>query len=84
MVTDLVLEVTPMRPEGPFPIFMYVLYFRGQKLSRDEKNAKCLTKTFANDSFWDKFRGKNFREEEKKFIFGVKKLSRMARSKNVF
>ena len=39
--------------------------FREQKLSRDQKIAKFLTKTFANSNFWDEFRVKNFRENQK-------------------
>ena len=40
--------------------------FREQELSRDQKIAKFLTKTFANSNFWDEFRVKNFRENKKK------------------
>ena len=47
--------------------------FRGQKLSRDEKNANCLTKTFANDGFWDKFRGKKLSRKGKKSSFSREK-----------
>ena len=57
--------------------------FRGQKLSRGKKNAKCLTKTFANDNFWDKFRGKKLWRGENYPYFRMKKLSRMATSKKI-
>ena len=39
--------------------------FRVTKKTRDEKNAKLLTKTLANDGFWDKLRGKNFAKRKK-------------------
>ena len=58
-------------------------YFRGrnvrqQKLTRDKKIAKFLTKTFANSNFWDEFRVQNFRENQKTLHLQGKKLSRMA------
>ena len=52
--------------------------FREQELSRDQKIAKFLTKTFANSNFWDEFRVKNFRENQKTLHLQGKKLSRMA------
>ena len=51
---------------------------QGQKLSQDQKIATFLTKTFSNSNFWDKFRVKNFRENQKTLHFERKKLSRMA------
>ena len=52
--------------------------FREQKLSRDQKIAKFLTKTFANSNFWDELRVKIFRENQKTLHLQGEKLSRMA------
>ena len=52
--------------------------FREQELSRDQKIAKFLTKTFANSNFWDEFRVKNFRENKKTLHLQGKKLLRIA------
>ena len=55
--------------------------FRQQKLLRDKKIAKfsrIFTKTFANSNFWDEFRVKSFRENQKTLHLEGKKLSGMA------
>ena len=62
---------------------MTLVYFRGrnfpeQKLSRDQKIAKFLIKTFANSNFWEEFCVKNFRKNKKTLHLQGKKLSRMA------
>ena len=61
----------------------WISYFRGrnfrkQKLLRDQKITKFLTKTFVNSNFWDEFRGKHFRENQKTLYLLGKKLSQMA------
>ena len=43
--------------------------FAGRNFRVSKKNAKYLTKTFAFGDFWNKFRGKNFREFKIRFVF---------------
>ena len=66
--------------ELPHYVSLLSNYFRGrnfreQKLSRDQKIAKFLTKTFANSNFCDEFQVKNFCENQKTLHLQGKKLS---------
>ena len=52
--------------------------FASRNFREIKKIAKFLTKTFANSNFWDEFRVKNFRKNQKTLHLQGKKLSRMA------
>ena len=54
-----------------FRYFELQIYFRG-------RNFRELTKTFANINFWDEFRVKNFRKNQKTLHLQGKKLLRIA------